>query len=77
MQLSVISNPKPNFTWVNRTSNQWELIKVEDLRFKFTSVLKADQLSDYGVYGVIICNTIGCITEYVVLQPKGKQNKCK
>ncbi|CAG2223709.1 unnamed protein product [Mytilus edulis] len=32
--------------------------------------VKASQLSDYGVYGVKICNTIGCITEYVVLQPK-------
>ncbi|XP_063439015.1 uncharacterized protein LOC134720602 [Mytilus trossulus] len=70
VQLSLISNPKPNVTWVNRTSNQWELIEVEDLRFKFTSVLKADQLLDYGVYGVKICNTIGCITEYVVLHPK-------
>lgn len=73
MQLSVVSNPKPNVTWVNSTSNLWELIEMKDFRFKFTSVVNASQLSDYGVYGVKICNTIGCITEYVVLQPKGKE----
>ncbi|VDI32815.1 Hypothetical predicted protein [Mytilus galloprovincialis] len=73
VQLSVVSNPKPNVTWVNSTSNLWELIEMKDFRFKFTSVVNASQLSDYGVYGVKICNTIGCITEYVVLQPKGKE----
>ncbi|XP_063439014.1 uncharacterized protein LOC134720600 [Mytilus trossulus] len=74
VQLSVVSNPKPNVTWVNGTSNLWELIEMKDFRFKFTSVLKASQLSDYGVYEVTICNTIGCITEYVILQPKEKMD---
>ncbi|CAC5387528.1 unnamed protein product [Mytilus coruscus] len=74
VQLSVVSNPKPNVTWVNRTGNLLEIIELEDFRFNFTSVLKANQLSDYGVYEIKICNIIGCITEYVVLKQKEKIN---
>ncbi|CAC5387529.1 unnamed protein product [Mytilus coruscus] len=74
VQLSVVSNPKPNVTWANKTSFLWEIIKMDDFRFNFTSVLKADQLSDYGIYEIKICNTIGCITEYVVLKQKEKIN---
>ncbi|XP_071174121.1 neural cell adhesion molecule 2-like [Mytilus edulis] len=71
--LQVISFPTPTVTWVSRTGSIWKVQKDRyDYRHKIYSKIRIGSERDFGVYGIRICNQLGCIVENITLKPQDK-----
>ncbi|CAG2218768.1 unnamed protein product [Mytilus edulis] len=73
MVLQVISFPAPTVKWVSRTGSIWKVQKDRyDYRHKIHSKIRIGSERDFGVYGIRICNQLGCIVENITLKPQDK-----
>ncbi|CAC5402593.1 unnamed protein product [Mytilus coruscus] len=71
--LQVISFPAPTVTWVRVTRFTWKIQKDRyDYRHKIYSKIRIRSEVDFGVYGIKICNRLGCIMENITLKPQDK-----
>ncbi|CAC5416360.1 unnamed protein product [Mytilus coruscus] len=71
--LHVISFPAPTVTWVRGTRFTWKIQKDRyDYRHKIHSKIRIRSEVDFGVYGIKICNQLGCIVESITLKPQDK-----
>ncbi|CAC5402594.1 unnamed protein product [Mytilus coruscus] len=67
----VISFPAPTVEWDSQTGFDWTILK-ETYGYKHTisSKIHIGSEEDFGVYGMKICNQLGCINEYITLIPQ-------
>ncbi|XP_076111618.1 uncharacterized protein LOC143079875 [Mytilus galloprovincialis] len=71
--LHVISFPAPNVGWKRVTGFPWKIEKDRyDYRHKIQSKIRIRSEEDFGVYGIEICNQLGCIVENITLKPQDK-----
>ncbi|CAG2242239.1 unnamed protein product [Mytilus edulis] len=71
--LHVISFPAPNVRWERVTGFTWKIEKDRyDYRHKIHSKIRIRSEVDFGVYGINICNRLGCIVENITLKPQDK-----
>lgn len=68
VEISVVSDVGPNITWIDETSYTWERTVRDNLKFNYTSFIIAENLSDFGTYGVQICNNNCCIIKFIHLK---------
>ncbi|VDI32817.1 Hypothetical predicted protein [Mytilus galloprovincialis] len=68
VEISVVSDVGPNITWIDETSYTWERTVMDNLKFNYTSFIIAENLSDFGTYGVQICNNNCCIIKFIHLK---------
>ncbi|XP_063439013.1 uncharacterized protein LOC134720599 [Mytilus trossulus] len=69
VDISVVSDVGPNITWINGTGYTWESTMVmNSLKYNYMSFLMAENLSDFGTYGVQICNNNCCKIEFIQLK---------
>ncbi|CAC5387523.1 unnamed protein product [Mytilus coruscus] len=69
VEISIVSDLGPNITWINDTGYKWESTTgMDNFKFNYTSFLMAENLSDFGTYGVEICNNNCCIIEFIHLK---------
>ncbi|CAG2200304.1 unnamed protein product [Mytilus edulis] len=71
--LNVISFPAPNVTWLRVTNFEWTILKERyNYKHKINSKIHIRTEEDFGVYGIKICNQLGCIVENITLKPQDK-----
>ncbi|VDI06287.1 Hypothetical predicted protein [Mytilus galloprovincialis] len=71
--LHVISFPAPNVKWKRVTGFPWKIEKDRyDYRHKIHSKIRIRSEVDFGVYGINVCNRLGCIVENITLKPQDK-----
>ncbi|VDI01159.1 Hypothetical predicted protein, partial [Mytilus galloprovincialis] len=69
----VTSFPAPNVWWKRVTGFPWKIEKDRyDYRHKIHSKIRIRSEVDFGVYGINVCNRLGCIVENVTLKPLDK-----
>ncbi|XP_071173896.1 neural cell adhesion molecule 2-like [Mytilus edulis] len=71
--LNVISFPAPNVTWLRVTNFEWTILRERyDYKHKINSKIHIRTEEDFGVYGIKICNQLGCVVENITLKPQDK-----
>ncbi|OPL32656.1 hypothetical protein AM593_07624, partial [Mytilus galloprovincialis] len=71
IELHVISFPAPTVTWIRVTSFTWKIQKDRyDYSHSINSKINIRSKADFGVYGINICNQLGCIVENITLKPQ-------
>ncbi|VDI77324.1 acylglycerol kinase [Mytilus galloprovincialis] len=71
--MNVVSFPTPTVTWLRMTEFVWTVLKDKyDYKHNISSTIRITSKDDFGVHGIKICNTLGCIVENITLQPGDK-----
>ncbi|XP_052062348.1 uncharacterized protein LOC127702263 isoform X2 [Mytilus californianus] len=71
--MHVVSFPLPTVEWCRVTRSDWTVTKERyDYRYKIESEIHIESEKDLGVYGLKICNKLGCIEENITLTPEDK-----
>ncbi|CAG2227453.1 TTN [Mytilus edulis] len=71
--MNVVSFPTPTVTWLRMTEFVWTVLKDKyDYKHNISSTIRITSKDDFGVHGIKICNTLGCIVENITLQPEDK-----
>lgn len=70
--LNVTAFPAPNVTWLRETNFEWNVLNERyDYKHKLNSTIHIKTKDDFGLYGIKICNKLGCIVENITLKPQG------
>ncbi|CAC5374222.1 unnamed protein product [Mytilus coruscus] len=71
--MHVVSFPLPTVEWRRVTGSDWTVTKDSyDYRYRIESEIHIESEKDFGVYGLKICNKLGCIEENITLTPEDK-----
>ncbi|XP_063421888.1 nephrin-like isoform X2 [Mytilus trossulus] len=76
--LFIVSNPKPNVTWIQNSPYTWTISRVGvSHKYFLQSTIKISKYPLNRQLGLSICNKIGCEIEYIKTVPKGKPDGVK
>ncbi|XP_071158282.1 protein Obscurin-like isoform X1 [Mytilus edulis] len=76
--LFVVSNPKPNVTWIQNSPYPWTISGVGvNHKYFLQSTIKISKYPLNQQLGLSICNRIGCKIEHIKTVPKGKPDGVK
>ncbi|CAC5374234.1 unnamed protein product [Mytilus coruscus] len=71
--MHIVSSPKPDVEWTRVTKFDFDVKNdIYDYRYEINSKIHIGSEEDFGVYGIKICNPLGCIVENITLTSEDK-----